>query len=323
MAGVPLTAVASEFSRPHLTNGPTEVNISIYVLDIDEINNVSQSFDANVFIQLIWMDPRLAHLHPEPVIRNLNEVWNPRVQFINQQKIWQTLPEIVEILPDGQVIYRQRVWGSFSQPLELRDFPFDNQTLNIQLVSAAYNTQEILFISSATSKSGIAPKFSMVDWNIVDWKVNSTPFNIGSGIEDVTAFSLSINVDRKFDYFTIKVILPLILIIMMSWVVFWIDPTESGSQIGVAVTSMLTLIAYRFAVAGDLPKVSYLTRLDYFILCATFLVFASLIEVVITSDMTRKGNINRARTIDRWSRILFPMLLCIIAYETLVLRVLN
>ena len=35
----------------------------------------------------------------------------------------------------------------------------------------------------------------------------------------------------------------LVLIVMMSWAVFWIDPSTSNSQINVAVTSMLTLIA--------------------------------------------------------------------------------
>jgi hypothetical protein len=52
----------------------------------------------------------------------------------------------------------------------------------------------------------------------------------------------------------VKVILPLILIVAMSWIVFWIDPEESGIQISVAITTMLTLIAYRFAVGADLPK---------------------------------------------------------------------
>jgi hypothetical protein len=35
------------------------------------------------------------------------------------------------------------------------------------------------------------------------------------------------------------------MIVAMSWLVFWIDPKESGSQINVAITTMLTLIAVR------------------------------------------------------------------------------
>lgn len=102
--------------------------------------------------------------------------------------------------------------------------------------------------------------------------------------------------------------------------VFWIDPQESGTQISAAITTMLTLIAYRFAVGNDIPRVSYLSRLDYFILGSTFLVFTSLIEVVVTSTYGRIGQLDRARSIDRWARILFPLIFVLIAFESLIFR---
>ncbi|MFV2073735.1 MAG: hypothetical protein ACC742_13935, partial [Thermoanaerobaculales bacterium] len=43
------------------------------------------------------------------------------------------------------------------------------------------------------------------------------------------------------------------IIVFMSWVVFWIDPRHVGPRISVAVTSMLTLIAYRFLLGQLLP----------------------------------------------------------------------
>jgi hypothetical protein len=100
----------------------------------------------------------------------------------------------------------------------------------------------------------------------------------------------------------LKVILPLVLIVMMSWSVFWIDPVHSNSQISIAVTSMLTLIAYRFAVDSQLPRLPYMTRLDAFILTSTLLVFVSLIEVLVTTSL----NNEQAKKIDWYSRALFP-----------------
>ena len=43
---------------------------------------------------------------------------------------------------------------------------------------------------------------------------------------------------RKTGYYFLKILAPLILIVAMSWVVFWIDPTEAGTQISVAVTGI-------------------------------------------------------------------------------------
>ncbi len=313
-------AAATYSGRPLAADGPTEVTIAVFILDIDEVNSASQSFDANVYIELHWQDPRLVHDNPNEITRGLNEVWNPRLLFINQQKIWPTLPEIVEVFPDGEVVYRQRVWGAFSQPLKLKDFPFDQQVFTIQLGSAGFNPNEVRLIPDKGSRTGIAQKFSLADWDILDWRAQTADFVPSLDEEGFAGFYISIEAKRRYGYFITKVIIPLLLIVMMSWVVFWVDPKESGTQISVAFTTMLTLIAYRFAVGTDLPKISYLSRLDYFILGSTFLVFASLIEVVVTSSYAKIGNVERARAIDRWARVLFPLVFAFITLETLVFR---
>ena len=202
----------------------------------------------------------------------------------------------------------------------MEDFPFDQQKFTIQLGTSGYSPQEVKLVPDQGSRTGIADQFSLVDWDILDWKAAIAPFAPSLEEDTFAGFSLSIEAKRKYGYFIIKVILPLILIVMMSWVVFWIDPKESGTQISVAITSMLTLIAYRFAVGSDIPKVSYLSRLDYFILGATLLVFASLIEVVVTSTYAKVGQLDRARTIDRWARILFPLIFVLITFESLIFR---
>lgn len=87
---------------------------------------------------------------------------------------------------------------------------------------------------------------------------------------------------RLLHHYVVKAIIPLALIVMMSWVVFWIDPKQIPNQLSVAVTTILTLIAYHIALSGKLPEIPYLTHMDKFLFSATILVFMSLIEVVIT-----------------------------------------
>jgi cadmium resistance protein CadD (predicted permease) len=69
---------------------------------------------------------------------------------------------------------------------------------------------------------------------------------------------------------------------------------------------MLTLIAYRFAVDSQLPRLPYTTRLDAFILTSTLLVFFSLIEVVVTTILEKNQRAERAKTIDLYCRPIFP-----------------
>jgi hypothetical protein len=92
----------------------------------------------------------------------------------------------------------------------------------------------------------------------------------------------------------------------MSWIVFWIDPLESGSQLSVAVTAALTLIAYHIALAGKLPDIPYLTRMDIFLFGSTLMVFSALLEVVITSRLARADRLILARGIDRVCSVMFP-----------------
>ncbi len=215
------------------------------------------------------------------------------------------------------------MWGAFSQPLELREFPFDQQTFTIQLGAAGYGPDEVELVLEPDWVSGIAERLSVPDWDILGWTAEGGPFRLTpKGPAPIAGFAFSFEGKRKSGYFVIKVIIPLILIVAMSWIVFWIDPKESGVGISVAITTMLTLIAYRFAVGTEVPRVSYLTRLDYFILGSTVLVYATLIEVVITAMYAKTERLAKARAIDRWSRWLFPGTFVLMGLDALVFSLL-
>ena len=135
---------AETISRPYKDAEPTRIQAFIEILDVDDIQSAEQNFHANVYVELSWHDPRLSHDNTGRVLRKLNEIWHPNIQFVNQQKLWSTIPDIVQISPEGIVTYSIRVWGSFSQPLDLREFPFDHQEFTIQLVELVYVNDEVV-----------------------------------------------------------------------------------------------------------------------------------------------------------------------------------
>lgn len=87
--------------------------------------------------------------------------------------------------------------------------------------------------------------------------------------------------------------------------------TNSNMQLSIAATSMLTLIAYRYAVDSQLPRLPYMTRIDVFFLVSTLLVFFSLIEVLVTTILDNKQQTERAKKIDRYCRVIFPAMFAI------------
>lgn len=301
-----LSAVADKRHPMHGTGNPTEVGMRYVVLDIDGVDSAIQSFTLNIFYRAKWHDPREAHTSDGPITKELSEVWNPNIQITNRQKTFNTMDDVVTIEPDGTVTQVQRVWGDFSQILDLKDFPFDSQNFAVTMVSVGHAIDEVQFVFDKEEPSGISPQFSLPDWEILNHSAWGHNTSIFEGMDEAAMFTVSLEAKRYNEYYVVKVILPLFLIVAMSWIVFWIDPEQAGTQIGVATTSMLTLIAYRFSIDSLVPAVSYLTRMDTFILSSTLLVFATLGEAVITSVLTKHGKQKLASRMDQWCRLIVP-----------------
>lgn len=300
-----------EQQRPSTWGEPTEVRVGIYVIDVDGVDSANQRFSASIYLQARWNIPLLRHEGPAPLVRRTTSVWTPRLVLVNEQQSWSAFPPYVEISPDGEVSYRQKMWGWFSQPLKLQDFPFDQQKLSLHLVAAGLRENEVKMVP-LEKRSGIAAEFSMPDFKVTDWRAEVRPYLPGGKPPGTAGFILEMDIERLPAYYIWKIILPLCLIIMMSWVPRWLDPAEGGTSIGISTTAFLTLVAYLFAIIVLLPKVAYLTRMDRFILISTVLVFAALVQTVVTTYLTRVGQIVLGNQINWVSRFIYPILLLMV-----------
>lgn len=285
----------------------TEVNVVGGILDIDKIDSAEQNFTLNFYAIFRWTDPRLAHDGPGSVIRNLSDVWNPRLTLLNTQRYWSNTKDEVEISPEGQVTYRLHVFGSFSQPMDLHAFPQDTHVFELPVVAAGYRPHEVAFVSDSQVDSFIAEKLSVADWNVSNMQGGPRKVTLANGLK-LPGYVFSFEGERRLHHYVIKVIIPLALIVMMSWVAFWIDPRQVPNQLSVAVTTVLTLIAYYIALSGRMPDIPYFTHLDRFVFASTVLVFTALIEVVVTTHFASTDQLSLARRIDRTARWLFPLL---------------
>ena len=310
-----------EMERPTVWGEPTEVRVLVYVIDVDEIDSANQSFAASVYVEARWSIPALRHKGPGPLYRSLGDVWNPRLTIVNLQQQWSGFPDAVEISPDGEVVYRQRIWGRFSQPLDLLDFPFDRQLLDIRFASVGQLENEVKIIPLKLEHgrgSGIGEHFSIPDFSVVSWKAESRPYMAFKGSPGTAGFLFQIEMARSPVYYLVKIIIPLCLIVMMSWAPNWIDPEQIGANLGISATSFLTLVAYLFATAVLLPRVSYITRMDRFILLSTVIVFMSLVQTVASAALVRRGKIRLVHRTDLASRIVYPIFLLMILYVSFV-----
>ena len=266
--------------RPNANSGPTEISVGMWVVDISSIDSAQQTFTAEIAVVLRWKDPRLAHTGNGVVRYPLEQIWHPRVGIVNEtNSVSRKMPDSVEVDPDGTVTSRQRYAGAFTQPLRLQSFPFDRQTFRVQLVAVRYQSNEVMFVPDQVwiqdglkGAGGISPSVTLPDWTIEKWELKPLVYALAPR-HQYSSYAFEFTASRNVQHYILKVILPLVLIVIMSWAGFWIDPVNANSQISVAVTSMLTLIAYRYAVDSQLPRLPYMTRIDLFFLVSTLLVF--------------------------------------------------
>jgi neurotransmitter-gated ion-channel len=306
-------------ARPSEAGKPTEVWLQIYVIDVDDVNSAEQNFGASVYYEARWINPAEKHPGPLPVFKDISHIWTPSLTIANQQMAWDSYPDFVEIAPDGMVTYRQRVWARFSQTLNLHNFPFDKQVLTIHLVSANETSDEVTFRPLRNAPAGIATHFSVPDFRVIGWESAPAAFPSKDIEGAVAGFRLEIEVKRRPMFYMIKIVLPLVLIVMMSWIPRWIDPEHIATNIGVSATAFLTLVAYLFATNVLLPRVSYVTRMDLFILLSMLMVFIALAQTVATTVLVRNHELRLAQNLDWWARIVYPVALALVLLFSLVI----
>jgi hypothetical protein len=214
--------------------------------------------------------------------------------------------DITLIDAEGYVNHFSRKLITVYSPLDLRDFPFDRQVL-ILTVDSVLTTNE-LTLEVLEEFSGLRQQ-SATSWSLGEPRASVAEEFAPMRGADYSSYSSQVEATREPGYYRRKLMIPVTLIVFMAWAIFWIQPSMIAPQMGVGTTAMLTLIAYQFALSGYLPRISYLTRADSFMLSCLVLVFAALMEAVATAALVNFGKEAYVLKMDRVFRVAYPVAL--------------
>jgi hypothetical protein len=195
--------------------------------------------------------------------------------------------------------------------VRLRSFPFDHQVLPLELSDAEFSSQELAYANKpiVADLDGDA-KEQLSSWKLegnVRYQHSPRVFigDDGAPTYDYATFSLPVR--RHITFHLTKFFLPLLVIITVAFAVFWIDPEDLGSRVGIGVTCLLAAIAFQLAEAGSLPAVAYLTLADrIYAACYAALAIALMASIWATS-LVRRSLRAKALRIDRICRTAFPL----------------
>ena len=225
--------------------------------------------------------------------------------------------EFVEIIHDKKGNF------TFSNEYNLKAFPFDRQILRIKIADPSRDFEWLRLNVDNWTVIGLQDfksKGEILEWKIIDTyanyfnEVDPVSTNISSGVE------LVFEIERNYQYYLFKVVFPIILILLVSWSVFWVHPRELESKLTITIVCLLSLIAYNFVIDKDLPKLSYLTILDYIVLLSY--VFATIPNFIsIYSFEKHRSRKPIWQIVDRKSRIYGPIIYLILVLFIIIINV--
>ena len=92
---------------------------------------------------------------------------------------------------------------------------------------------------------------------------------------------------REFSYYLIQIYIPCIMLVIVSWVSFWLDPNAIPARVSLGVTTLLTMATQISGINASLPQVSYTKAIDVWTgVCLTF-VFGALLEFALVNYASR------------------------------------
>jgi hypothetical protein len=289
-------------TKPDTGEAPLLLSVALYVTNISAIDEADEYFTIDGYLYMSWRDERLA-LDPgdSAHMRHFKEgdIWMPPMELANAIK-YDRYSYTLKVDPNGVVQYMERFDANLSEAYQLREFPFDRQVLNVVLEPFLDRKFSLIFASedlgsgvSREAYAGLAP------WLVQDLYYVPGIVAAYGIVPQIPQARFALVVTRYSGFYIWKVFLPMIVMTMIPWSVFWVDTKEFDWQMKIPIAVMLALVAFEFAVSRDLPRVPYVTFLDAVFLTCFMFVFVCIVEIVAVHAMVR-WNMRRLADMIHW-----------------------
>ncbi|XP_039964652.1 gamma-aminobutyric acid receptor alpha-like isoform X2 [Bactrocera neohumeralis] len=101
---------------------------------------------------------------------------------------------------------------------------------------------------------------------------------------------VNFHLQRHMGNFLIQVYGPCCLLVVLSWVSFWLNREATADRVSLGITTVLTMTFLGLEARTDLPKVPYLTALDFFVFLSFAFIFATILQFAVVHYFTKYGS---------------------------------
>ncbi|XP_034403887.1 glycine receptor subunit alpha-4-like isoform X1 [Cyclopterus lumpus] len=282
--------------RPNFKGPPVNVSCNIFINSFGSIAETTMDYRVNIFLRQQWNDPRLAYAeYPDDSLdldpSMLDSIWKPDLFFANEKGAHfhevTTDNKLLRIFKNGNVLYSIRLTLTLSCPMDLKNFPMDVQTCIMQLESFGYTMNDLIFEWQENGSVQVAegltlPQFILKDES--DLRYCTKHYNTGK----FTCIEVRFHLERQMGYYLIQMYIPSLLIVILSWVSFWINMDAAPARVALGITTVLTMTTQSSGSRTSLPKVSYVKAIDIWMAVCLLFVFSALLEYAAVNFVSRQ-----------------------------------
>ncbi|KRX63517.1 Glutamate-gated chloride channel, partial [Trichinella sp. T9] len=114
-------------------------------------------------------------------------------------------------------------------------------------------------------------------------------------ISEYSCLRTILTLKREYSYYLITLYIPSFMLVVVSWVNFWIDKDAVPARVSLGVTTLLTMTTQASGVNAKLPPVSYTKAIDVWIgVCLAF-IFGALLEFALVNYAGRVEFLEKER----------------------------
>ncbi|XP_020733107.2 gamma-aminobutyric acid receptor subunit rho-2 isoform X1 [Odocoileus virginianus] len=281
--------------RPAFGGPAIPVGVDVQVESLDSISEVDMDFTMTLYLRHYWKDERLAFPSASNKSmtfdgRLVKKIWVPDVFFVHSKRsfIHDTTTDniMLRVFPDGQVLYSMRITVTAMCNMDFSHFPLDSQTCSLELESYAYTDEDLmLYWKNGDESLKTDEKISLSQFLIQKFHTTSRlAFYSSTGWYNRLYINFTLR--RHIFFFLLQTYFPATLMVMLSWVSFWIDRRAVPARVSLGITTVLTMSTIITGVNASMPRVSYIKAVDIYLWVSFVFVFLSVLEYAAVNYLT-------------------------------------
>ncbi len=311
----------SSLSLPSSDGKPLEVQVAFQLRNINLIDDQSEKFQFSGVLTLIWQDPRQAFNPAEELVsekiyqgnsqvNELSTAWYPQVVLVNDADQYETQGILLRVLPDGTSILTETINAIAKGNLKMKRYPFDSQQLMAVFEVFGFDQSQVELKLNPKLINSFADKIRISQWELLNLRSEIDEINVlHTGVPSKSStFNVIIDLKRQSFFMLRLVVFPLVLLVMLSWSVFWMDRSSLGDRVNISFIGILTVVTYQIVLSGILPHIAYVTLMTLFLNISFLIMALAVVMNLVVSHCDRLGKNHRGDLIDRRCRLIFPLL---------------